>query len=156
MSRNPELRLARSGDASWIAHFSRRHIEHGLQWRYDRAQVMGAIRHPAMNVVVAAGSRYPLGFGVMEYGMQVAHLVLLGVHPHCQRRGLGRALVEWLEKPARLAGIARVRVEVRADNPGGIGFYERLGYHRGARIAGYYDGRLDALRLEKSLRVVVE
>ena len=42
-------------------------------------------------------------------------------------------------------------LEVRADNAGARAFYERLGYRRLALLPGYYQGREDALRLERSL-----
>lgn len=156
MPANPDIRLASKNDAGWIAQLSKRFIEHGLRWNYDGQRIRRAVAHPDVNVVVAHGGRVPLGFGIMEYGDEIAHLVLLGVQPVHQGRGLGRALVEWLEQPAVVAGIRCVRVEVRADNPGGIAFYEKLGYGERARVAGYYEGRVDALRLEKELRVGVD
>lgn len=156
MLANAELRLARRDDAGWIARHSRAFIEHGLRWSYDRPRILRAVAHPDLNVVVAEDGGRHLGFGIMEYGDAAAHLVLLGVPPAQRRRGLGRALVAWLEKPALVAGIGCVRVEVRADNPGALAFYERLGYARRSRVAGYYDGMVDALRLEKTLRAGVK
>lgn len=150
---NPDVRLARRGDAWRIAALSRDVIEDGLSWTYDRARILRAIAHPAVNVAVAHAGRGLLGFGVMEYGEDTAHLVLLGVRPRQQGRGIGRRLVSWLEKCALTAGIQRVRVEARADRPGAIAFYRRLGYRETRRFAGYYGGRVDAVRLEKRLGV---
>lgn len=156
MITNAEVRLARKSDAYWIAGLSRDFIEHGLRWRYDRDQILRAIATREVNAVVADDGRHRLGFGIMEYGRDVAHLALLGVLPDHQGRGVGSALVMWLEKPATVAGLRRVRVEVRADNPRGIAFYEKLGYRERARIPGYYDGRVDALRLDRPLGVPVD
>jgi len=156
MITDAELRLARKGDAYWMAALSRDFIEHGLRWRYDREQVLRAIASREINAAVADDGRHRLGFGIMEYRQDTAHLVLLGVRPDHQGRGLGSALVRWLEKPALVAGIQVVRVEVRADNPRGIAFYEKLGYRERARVPGYYDGRVDALRLDRDLRVGVD
>lgn len=153
MPTQPPVRLAHGRDARPIAELSRDFIEHGLHWRYDHAAVLTAIADPGVNVAVAGEGNAVVGFGIMEYRDTSAHLVLLGVRPQHQSRGLGRHLVEWLERPAVVAGIRRVRVEVRGDNPGGIAFYRRLGYLQGARVAGYYDGIVDALRLEKVLGV---
>jgi len=127
MITNLRFRLARKRDSSWIARLSRDFIEHDLQWRYNEPQILRAIASPEINAVVAADAQTPLGFGIMEYGQHTAHLVLLGVLPEHQGQGLGKALVHWLQKPAIVAGVQRVRVEVRADNPGGIAFYESLG-----------------------------
>lgn len=150
------VRLARRRDVRTIAELSRDVIEHGLRWTYDPATVRRAIANPAVNVAVADDGDRLLAFGIMQYGDTVAHLVLLGVRPGQQRRGLGSHLVAWLEKSALVAGIQCVRVEVRADNPGGRAFYEKLGYSRRRRFVGYYSGRLDALRLEKRLGVSMQ
>jgi len=44
-----------------------------------------------------------------------------------------------------------MRLEVRTDDRGTIALYESSGYRRIGRAPGYYDGRVDALRLEKAL-----
>ena len=41
--------------------------------------------------------------------------------------GIGRRLHEWLIEPARVAGIASIRLELRADNAAALSFYRRLG-----------------------------
>lgn len=55
-------------------------------------------------------------------------LFRLAVLPEYRRRGVGRALVEYIEAIARDRGIARVRLGVRAALPGNRAYYERLGY----------------------------
>ena len=54
-----------------------------------------------------------------------------------------------------MAGIECVRLEARADNPNAIAFYRRQGYREAGRIAGYYRGTVDAVRLEKRLDVAL-
>jgi [ribosomal protein S18]-alanine N-acetyltransferase len=87
----------------------------------------------------------------MHYGDESAHLSLLAVRPNQQQRGLGALLIAWLEKPALVAGIERIRLEARADNPNAIAFYRKQGFRESGRIAGYYRGSVDAVRLEKRL-----
>ena len=65
---------------------------------------------------------------------------------------MGRRLLEWLEQPARVAGIARIVLEVRASNDGAHAFYERMGYRKRVRVPGYYQGHEAALRMGRSLR----
>jgi ribosomal-protein-alanine N-acetyltransferase len=147
----PEVRLAVPGDARSIAQLSRDNIEHGLNWKWTEARVLRAIASRVVNVAVVHERGRLLAFGVMEYGDQTAHLVLLGVHPSERRRGLGRAVVTWLEACADAAGVGHIRVEARADNPTGIAFYEKLDYRIIGRIPGYYTEFLDGVRLEKRL-----
>ena len=87
----------------------------------------------------------------MSYGEVKAHLSLLCVAPDRRQRGLGMALLTWLEKCALTAGLERIQLEARADNPGAIAFYQGQGYSAIGSVAGYYRGEVDALRLQKML-----
>lgn len=147
----PKVSLATSSDARGIALLSRDHIEQGLMWSWTQPRVQRAIADRATNVVVMREQGYVLGFGIMRYGETRAHLDLLGVLAPRQNRGLGSALLAWLEKCAATAGIERIRVETRADNPRALGFYFKHGYARLDSTPGYYQGVIDAERLEKIL-----
>jgi ribosomal protein S18 acetylase RimI-like enzyme len=144
-------RLGTTQDAAAIARMSRDYVEHGLGWSWNPARVLRAIRDPATNVVVAPHSTGILGFGIMLYGEETAHLALLAVHPANQRRGLGSHLVAWFEKSAGVAGIRHIHVEARADNLAAIAFYRALNFTDVGLATGYYQGILDAVRLQKEL-----
>jgi ribosomal-protein-alanine N-acetyltransferase len=148
----PAVRLATAQDALPIAQMSRDFIEQGLGWSWTPSRVLAAMRSRSANVACIDEQLRLAGFGIMEYGDETAHLSLLAVRPEQRERGLGAHLLAWLEKPARVAGIGSIRVEARADNPRAIGFYCRQGFREAGRIAGYYRGTLDAIRLEKALR----
>jgi len=147
----PVIRLALPADATHIAVMSRDYVEAGLQWSWTAARVLRSIGDHASNVVVIADGGAILGFGIMQYGDHTAHLALLAVHPAHRNKGLGTRLMSWLEQPAVVAGIVSIRLEARADNPQAIAFYQRRGFEPRGRIAGYYQGRVDAVRLGKSL-----
>ncbi|KGQ20779.1 GNAT family acetyltransferase [Lysobacter dokdonensis DS-58] len=147
----PAIRLATPADAQAIAALSRDAIERGLHWRYTPARILAAIRSRTTNVAVAHGTGALHAFAIMDYGDTTAHLVLLGVQTTQRRRGLGARLLTWLEDAARIAGIERVDVECRADNPGAIAFYRRCGYRVQGVFPHYYEGRIDAVRLAKTL-----
>ena len=80
-----------------------------------------------------------------------ARIYSIGVAARFRRRGLARSLVAAAEKDAVRRGRKAMRLEVRADDRGIIALYESSGYRRIGRAPGYYDGRVDALRLEKVL-----
>jgi len=149
----PTVRLALPGDARGIAELSREHIEHGLSWRWTETRVLHSIASRTVNVAVIREHGSLSAFGIMDYADETAHLALLGVHPQQRRRGLGRTLLLWLETCARTAGIGLIRLEVRADNAGGLAFYAALGFETAIRMSGYYSAQLDAIRLQKRLRV---
>ena len=73
------IRLAVARDAGAIATMSRDLVESGLVWRYTPARVLALVRHPDTNVAVAETGGATAGFGVMEYGDERGHLVLLAV-----------------------------------------------------------------------------
>ncbi len=146
-----DLGLARLSDAARIAGMSRRWIEHGLTWRYTPDAIVSRIRDSETEVVVARAAGRVTGFAVMEFHFdaQRAHLVLLAVEPAYRRRGVGVALFRWVEKIACLGGIARIQLELRADNEGARAFYEGLGFRATELRRGYYDGKLDALSMAR-------
>lgn len=149
----PATRLAHVVDAGAIAQMSRSYIEQGLGWSWREGRVLRAIRDPATNVAVMTESDAIVGFGIMQYWEETAHLALFAVRPSHRNRGLGSRLVTWLEQPARIAGIERVRVEARADNAKAIAFYSRLGFVPVRTVSGYYGGIVDAVQLQKQLSV---
>jgi len=145
------LRLARPADATTIANLSRDLIEYGLRWRWTPPRVAASIRATDVNVLVARIHDNIAGFAIMRYGDDDAHLDLLAVAPLYRRAGLGRQLLEWLEKCAVVAGIFKVALEVRAGNEGAQLFYERMGYGTLAHLPGYYQGIEAALRMGRHL-----
>jgi [ribosomal protein S18]-alanine N-acetyltransferase len=139
------LRPARRADAPAMAAMSRQLIEAGLSWRYT-PQRIGALMADAETVAIVAcdDAGAVQGFAVMQFGDETAHLVLLCVGLAQQRRRIGARLVEWLLASARVAGITRIGVELRADNAGALAFYRRLGFAETRLLPGYYEGSVDA------------
>lgn len=151
------IRIAEPRDAHAIAEMSRDHIESGLGWRYDAARVLRAMRRRETAVLAAraAVAREPaplVGFAIMDFGDERAHLVLLAVHPAQRRRGVGRSMVEWLLESARTAGMASIHLELRAGNEAARRFYRALGFSETVLMPRYYDGREAAMRMIRVLR----
>ena len=146
------LALARFADAQSIAVLSRDLIEVGLGWRWNAVRVATQIQCPDTSVVVARCQQRLIGFAIMHFGQDVAHLLLLAVHPTWQHLGVGRRLIEWLEKSARVAGIARIMLEVRSNNKAAQAFYQKLGYRSIKLLPRYYNGHEAALCMAHDLR----
>jgi ribosomal-protein-alanine N-acetyltransferase len=147
----PVIRLATSDDVRAIAALSRTEIEHGLPWRWTPPRVQRAVADARTNVCVAVLQRSLLGFGIMVYADDTAHLSLLAVKPEARRQGVGTALLQWLEQVAGVAGIERVQLEARRSNAAALSFYSRHGYRQTGLVAGMYLGVEDGVRLEKPL-----
>lgn len=145
------FRPAHRSEAGVIASMSRLQVEYGLNWRWTPARVRRQIDDRETMVLVASAAGEIAGFAIMRFGDEESHLYLLSVQPVWRRRGIGRLLVEWLEKSCRTAAIQRIRLEVRASNQGARVFYKSLGYRYLGQVAGYYDRREPAVVMGKTL-----
>lgn len=149
------FRLATPADASDIADMSRRLIETGLGWSWTRQRVENSIRNPEVLVLTAVYDSEIIGFGIMDFGDETAHLSLFAVRESFQRQGVGIRMFNWLRASALTAGIALVRLELRANNEGARDFYRALGFMETGRAPGYYRGRENAMRMALDLRKAI-
>ena len=151
-----ELELATRQDAPTLATMSRDYIERGLGWRWRVPAIENLIASPDTVVLCArlptTQGKTIVGFGIMQYALEDAHLILLAVRPRMRRRGLAREMLAWLEKTADIAGVKQIVLEVRERNMGARMFYRKQGYKSGTCIPRYYDGIETAVRMAKKLR----
>jgi len=146
------IHIAELSDARQIAGMSRDYIEHGLPWGWTQARVTQAIRDPAINVAVVRERSAVVGFGIMNYTDDDAHLLLLAVRTDRRRMGIASALLLWLEAAARAAGASRIRVEARWQNDAARCFYSEHAYCERAIKRRMYSSSVDGVLLEKWLR----
>ncbi len=149
------LRPAHVSEAGAIASMSRLLVEHGLNWRWTPSRVKRSIRDKETMVLVASIDGKLSGFAIMKFRDEDSHLFLLAVAENMQRKGIGHALLTWLEKSCRTAGMRQIRVEVRANNRQARTFYEHSGFRFIGQVAGYYDKREPAVVMIKSLTEAV-
>ena len=146
------LRLAQPADANRIALMSRDLIEVGLGWSWQPARVARTMRRTDATTLVEVDGRNVIGFAIMQFGEEHAHLSLLAVAPTHRRLGVGKRLITWMVESAYTAGIAVIHLELRTTNQAGRRFYRSLEFVEGASIPGYYCGRETALRMLRELR----
>ncbi len=103
------------------------------------------------NVIVIRDRGVLAGFAIMRYGEHEAQLFLLAVRPSHRRRGIGTALLSWLEVTGRTAGISVIRLQVRSTNDAAIAFYRSVGFRPTGLQAAYYQGAEDALLMSWDL-----
>ena len=147
-------RLATVQDAEVIGALSRDLIEYGMPWRWNAQRIRRAIKARDTNVAVVGPTGAPIAFGIMKYEEDEAHLLLFAVALEHQRKGIGSALLRWLEDVASAAGTQRVQVEARRENEAARCFYNEHGYHEWVLEKGAYSPAIDGVRLEKWLRTV--
>jgi len=95
------------------------------------------------------------GVLILRMAADEAEILNFGVVPAARRRGLGRELMAAAESLARQHAVARIFLEVAADNLPARQLYAECGFTEQARRKRYYlrpDGsRVDALVLHKTL-----
>ena len=156
MNEQLAIRLATPKDAEAIALEAMAEVEHNMGWTWHPDRVASAIYDPDTNVVVAVDCDVMAGFGIMEYEEESAHLVLFAVREGVRRRGIGSALLIWLEKVASVGGVFRIKVEARASNLAGRAFYRKHGYSESEIVPGMYRGNVDGVRFEKTVSATVK
>lgn len=88
-----------------------------------------------------------IGFAVVAYLFDEAHLLNLCVHPRSQGQGVGRLLLRHVMARALHGGIQKIILEVRMSNSVASGLYANEGFEVIGQRPGYYpsaDGPEDA------------
>lgn len=97
-----------------------------------------------------------VGHGIVSVAAEECHLLNICVHPEYQRRGLGRALVNFLLMFSRRKRAKVALLEVRVSNTGAYKLYTQLGFDEIGIRKDYYParfGREDAIILARDLTV---
>ena len=147
------LELARFTDAVQLAAMTRALIESGLTPVWGPSRIGWHVRHPESVVLTARSGMTVAGFAIMRYAEDTAHLNLLAVDPAHRRRGVGRRLLQWLEKTALTAGSFVIGLELRAGNQAARDFYRAVGYRELGEVPGYYQGIEAAIRMVRDVRL---
>ena len=147
------LRLAAAADAEPIATMSRALIEAGLPWTWTPQRVARNLARPETLVLTARDIERLVGFAIMQFCEERAHLSLLAVRADYQRQGIARRMLDWLTESALTAGIASIHLELREANAGARRFYLAQGFDETVRVPGYYRGVETAVRMRREIRI---
>ncbi len=125
--------------------FTRRQLRHLLQ----RAHGLTLIAEDSTDTGV------PLGYGTLLFrrNSRAARLYSLCVAPEARGQGVGKALLEALERDGRKRGCERMTLEVRADNRVALGLYRRAGFRLACWLDDYYEDGCAAWRMVKALGI---
>lgn len=96
-----------------------------------------------------------LGYAILMWLPDEAHLLNIAVAKDLQGRGYGRAFLDWLLRQVQSRGLATMLLEVRPSNTAARALYERASFRQiGVRRSYYPAGpaaREDALVLVRSV-----
>ncbi|MGF1482492.1 MAG: ribosomal protein S18-alanine N-acetyltransferase [Cyanophyceae cyanobacterium] len=88
-----------------------------------------------------------IGMGCFWAILEEAHITLLAIHPHYQRKGLGNLLLCSLLKVAVERQLERATLEVRPSNQAALSLYQKWKFKIAGRRKNYYQHGEDALIL---------
>ncbi len=148
------IRTAESGDLPFVCDLSRRVFRR--YGPYEEILPRWFISGLSM-VVVAETRRGPVGFAMMARmadqgaGQETAEIMAIAVDPSRQGQGVGRALMEALERKAREASIRRLILHTAMDNMTAKALFSRLGFSVAEARKGFYPEGQDALMMCKML-----
>jgi [ribosomal protein S18]-alanine N-acetyltransferase len=115
------------------------------------------LSHPGSVALVARQGlqQETVGFIVGQLAADEAEILTFGVASDWQRLGVGRRLLEGLQRAAARGEAKKLFLEVAEDNLPALVLYSRMGFVEGGRRKGYYkrpDGSaVDALNLVLAL-----
>jgi ribosomal-protein-alanine acetyltransferase len=102
--------------------------------------------------LVSEQERKVCGFIISRQVAEEAEILNLAVLVAKRRRGEGGALLKAAMEELRERKVSRVFLEVRESNEAGTTFYERQGFSKTGRRAGYYrDPDEAAIKMERRL-----
>lgn len=89
-------------------------------------------------VAEAAGQTGPrplLGYACADVLVDTGLIIRLAVHPHAQRQGIGRALLNQALSYCQASGAQRVTINTQESNMASLRLYEQIGFRRiGRRV----------------------
>ncbi|GAA4396563.1 ribosomal protein S18-alanine N-acetyltransferase [Fodinibacter luteus] len=107
---------------------------------------------PRRDYVVVEDDRGIAGYAGLDHGGEVADVMTVAVAPRARGRGLGRFLLDELERRAAARGAKNVMLEVRSDNEPAVALYGHRGYVVVSTRRRYYQpGDVDALVMRTTL-----
>lgn len=151
----PDIVAARPGDVVFVRSLSRRVFARFGDYGRLLPTMM---RLPWVRTLVATDGDAAVGFAMIsleDVATGEVDLIAIAVEPAMQSRGVGRALLEFVEAEALVVcgrGPVSLRLTVAEDNAVARGLFERSGYVATPGELGVYDGGQRSIGLRKRLR----
>jgi len=120
---------------------------------YSHLELQYYLRSRRCRTLVAEEAGEVIGFVMAcTEPRRLGHIITIDVVPHRQRQHVGSRLLEEIEGWLWTKGAEAIYLETAVDDTGARGFYERHGYFIYERLAGYYNGTLDAFLMMKTAK----
>ncbi len=149
----PRIRKFQSGDLDELYTIDQICFPKNLA--FSRAQLTSYASNPHSIAWVAEGSGGILGFVLAHIDkLSFAHVLTLDVIPEFRQRKIGTLLMNAVHRELKQQGIGTIVLEVGVRNIAAQRLYEKLNYRYLGMLPGYYNGREDAYRMARVVRIV--
>ena len=101
------------------------------------------------DVAVAILDSEIVGYASFRYVGKQGDVNTVAVSKFQQGKGIGTALMDWLESQATLRNVREIFLEVRSDNDAALKMYASRGYERIDVRRNYYGNTIDANIMRK-------
>jgi ribosomal protein S18 acetylase RimI-like enzyme len=120
-------------------------------FRFSRRAMRGFAEADEALTVIAEVASELAGFAIAEVADGAGYVVTVDVATTWRGRGLGRRLVQELERLAAESGAAAMLLHVHTGNSAAVRLYEALGYVKTGEAKGFYGSGLNAWVYERVL-----
>jgi [ribosomal protein S18]-alanine N-acetyltransferase len=143
------IRAFREADAAAVTEILRESPEASQWTEWGFKELLG---WRGVLALVSEDDRTVTGFLIGREVAGEAEILNLAVLAAKRRRGEGAALLKVAVEELRARHVSRVFLEVRESNEAGTAFYEKQGFSKSGRRAGYYRDPVEAaIRMERRL-----
>ncbi|MFQ3217764.1 MAG: ribosomal protein S18 acetylase RimI-like enzyme [Paraglaciecola sp.] len=147
------LRRAKASDLAQLVILENASFESDrLSQRRFKHWLKASASHRVFLVATQGGKLLAYGLVIMRKGTRLARLYSIAVSDDARGLGIGRKLLVALEQQTLAQDKLFIRLEVASNNQAAVHLYQSLGYRTFGTYANYYQGTIDALRMQKPIR----
>lgn len=106
---------------------------------WTAAQCLSLLAVPGSGLLMAVAEGQMVGFALSRWILDEEELLMIGVKPPFQRKGVAAALLRHVIARAEKSLRNRIFLEVRSNNPA-LHFYRRFGFEHCGTRKSYYRG----------------
>ena len=140
-------------DAQRMANLHALAFPKGQAWSADAFS--GLLKQPSVQAEGLIEGSDLFAFILVQVAVAEAEILTIATAPTHRQRGMARYLLNGIQQRLMLAGLEKWLLDVAADNPGAIQFYEKLGFQVDGHRPNYYKrlegSRVDAILMSKSV-----
>jgi ribosomal protein S18 acetylase RimI-like enzyme len=121
---------------------------------YSRRELRWYLAQPGAICFVAEVEGTVAGFILADADPPHGHIITIDIAEAHRRRGMGTVLLGAAERALAECGVLMVDIETATDNQAGLHFWTAHKYQTIGALPRYYLGRIDAIRMRKTLSIM--